>query len=63
LADKRGQPSQGDNQDLVIGWSKLATETKDRRAERVRAQTIDGKVAQRRTGSSLDLDIRALKQE
>lgn len=58
LADQRGQPSEGDDQDLVLSYVVSATEHCQRPEE---TRTIYSKVAQRGASSSLDLNIGTLE--
>jgi len=60
LADQRGQPSEGDDQDLILSYAVSAVGTGH---EASRMHTIYSQIAKRGAGGALDFDIRALKQE
>lgn len=59
LADQRGQPSEGDDQDFVLGY--IVSVTGKTVESRQGVRTIYSKVAQCRAGGSLDLNIGTLE--
>jgi hypothetical protein len=60
LADERGQPSEGDDQDLVFSYIGSVTGAGHGASA---MHTIYSQVAQRGAGGPLDLDIGALEQK